>query len=398
MAEVRRVHTQIRMGVIGCGQFMSRQHIQTIARSQHLQLCHLGDSDPAALERVSARYGPERTTSQWRDVVGDPEVDVVVAGIVPTFHPDIVRACLEAGKPLYVEKPVTETLAEGQALAAQARQAGVSVAVGFNRRFAPAVQLVREAVQGAARPMTLTYRISDDARVRPPAQRWKLGDRLLIEAVHVFDLLFHLVGAEPVRLYASESRPNDAVVLISFADGSQAVVYSSSFGSMSQCKEHLEAVLDGAVLEMDDFVEVRGHGPAGIPPRSCFAGRPYDGCDNGHVEAFAARGAAAYTELRERYTAAMESSGVLQDSGSDAAWERFAELAGDPPWPQINYCPDKGWGSALEAFCRAAMAGETPTNAGLVDICRATACALAARQSIESGVPVDLGPTTWADG
>jgi len=380
----------MRMGVIGCGQFMSRQHIQTIARSERLSLHHLADRDPAALARMTERYAPTRTSTIWEAVVADAEVDVVVAGIVPKYHAAIVRACLEAGKPVYIEKPVTDTLEEGLALAAASRGAGVPVAVGFNRRFAPATEVMSQAFGAADGPVSVYYRISDDARVRPPSQDWKLADRLLIEVVHIFDLLHHLIGAEPVELHAVESRPNDGFVTLSYGDGSHACIFSSSYGSMAQCKEHLEAELDNVSVEMDDFVEVRVCGGSSLPTRSCFAGRPYDGCDSAHVRAFADRGAPAYLDLRQRYAAALENSGVLADSGSAEAWDRFAELSGAPPWPQINYCPDKGWGVALESFCAAVAAGDRPTNADLTDINRATACALAGRESIRIGGPVAI--------
>lgn len=382
----------MRLGVIGCGQFMSRQHIQTIHRSPGLELHHLADLDRTALDRVAARYAPARTSTDWRAVIQDPQVELVVAGVVPTLHPEIVRASVAAGKPLYVEKPVTATLVEGRELQRLADRHACAVAVGFNRRFAPATALIRQAFASATGPVSIFYRISDDDRVRPPAQNWKKADRLLVEVVHIYDLLHHLVGAEPVQVHAVEARFNDALITMSFADGSRGTILSSSYGSMAQCKERLEAVLDHAAVELDDFVEVRTHGLEDLPERTCFAGRPYDDCDNGHVQAFAERGVEACLALRQRYAAAMERSGVLADSGDAAAWQRFATMSGDPPWPQINYCQDKGWGAALVSFCDAVGRGALPVNAGLADINRATACAEAGRASIVTGKPVRLSP------
>ena len=81
---------------------------------------------------------------------------------------------------------------------------------------------------------------------------------------------------------------------------------------------------------------------------------------------------------------------------SDAtAWAEARERLGDPPPPQINYAPDKGWGTALEHFCTAAATGQTPQNANARDGNRATACAVAARQSINTGQPVRLDPKLW---
>lgn len=384
---------RIRVGAIGCGQFMSRQHVQTIARSPCLMLQHLADLDRAKLQRVAARYAPAHQSTRWEDVVADPEVEIVVAGVLPEFHAQIVRAAVEQGKPVYVEKPLAPTIEECQAVQRLADSCGVPVAVGFNRRFAPATELLKLAFQSAGAPVTVYYRIADDDRVRPADQRWKNVDRLLTEVVHIFDLLAYLLDAEPVRVDARESRPNDALVLIDYANGSHAATLSSSYGSLAQPKEHLEAILDRGALEMDDFVEVRTYGLTDLPAVARFAGRPYDDCDNRHVEDFARRGLAALTEMRLRYATAVRESGMLAEDADAEAWNRVD--LGDPPLPQINYASDKGWGQALESFCLAAVSGERPTNATAADGNRATACAVAARRSLESGQPVALDPAAW---
>jgi len=388
---------QIRAGVIGCGQFMRLQHIQTIARSDSLTLAHLSDRDPQAVEEVARRYPPGRTSTDWREVVGDPEVDVVVAGVAPTCHPEIARAAIEAGKPIYIEKPLAETLAEAVGIRRLAAGRKVPLAVGFNRRFAPAIKLIKRAFAERGGAASMLYRISDDDRVNPPARSWKDRDRLLIEVVHIFDLLAWLIGTEPVQVFGTEGRYNDTVVSLRYTDGSCASILSSPFGSLAQPKEHFEAILDRAGVEMDDFVEVRTYGLKGVPERAFFAGRSFDDLDNSHVDAFARRGLDAFGELRRRYNRAMSDSGVLADSGNKAAWDRAAELLGDPPPPQINYCCDKGWAEALEGFCLAALARQTPDNADAADACRATACAAAARESIEKGQPIQLDPHQWRD-
>jgi len=170
---------------------------------------------------------------------------------------------------------------------------------------------------------------------------------------------------------------------------------SSPYGSLAQPKEHLEAVLLRGAVEMDDFVEFRSFGLPGMPAIESYAGRAYDGCDNRHVEEFARRGLAALRDLRERYARAAEEAGVLAQGADPAAWSRFRRMLGDPPLPQVNYASDKGWGAALEHFCSAAMEGRVPTNATAIDGNRATACAVAARRSIQTGQPVELDPRAW---
>lgn len=386
----------IRIGAIGCGQFMSQQHIQTVARSKQLVLQHLADIDPEKLETVASYYQPAQQSTSWEKVINDPEVDIVVAAVLPELHPEIARAAIKQGKPVYIEKPLAPNVAECLEVDRLSRQHGVPLAVGFNRRFAPATQAMAHAIAKTSQPVSAYYRIADDERIRPPDQRWKTGDRLLTETVHIFDLLSFLFHAEPVEIYARETRPNDAIVTIDFDTGSRATVFSSAHASLAQPKEHAEAALgEGRFFEMDDYVELRSYGLPDCEPVITFAGRPYDRCDNRHVDAFAKRGLAALTEQRRFYETAMRESGVLTDSADSAAQANAQQRLGNPPPPQINYAPDKGWGTALEHFCTSAATGQKPQNATARDGNRATACAVAARQSINSGQPVRLDPSLW---
>lgn len=385
----------IRIGVIGCGQFMSRQHIQTIARSSHLKLQYICDRQDDEIRRIDSLYPAPSHSTDWREVVASPEVDVVVAGVLPALHPEIAMACIENAKPVYVEKPLAQTARQCLEIERAAQIRNVPVAVGFNRRFAPATDLLFQAFNASEKPVSVTYRLIDDIRVRPPQQNWKKDCRLLLEVVHIFDLLTYLLNTEPVEIFASETRFNDATVLIKYNDGSRATIVSSQYGSLAQPKEHLQAVLDHGAVEMVDFVEFRSYGLNCLPPLARFAGRPYDGCDNSHVEAFANRGVEALLEMRAGYNRAMEDSGVLADSSDAQTWLRLTSMLGEPPLPQINYAPDKGWGRALESFCTAAITATVPRNARALDGHRATACAVAARRSIETGRPVELNSAEW---
>ena len=209
---------------------------------------------------------PRACTTDWRDVVSSPEVDVVVVGVLPSMHPEIAMAAIDNGKPVYVEKPLAETSRECLAIERASRGCKVPLAVGFNRRFAPATELLLQAFRAADKPVSVTYRLIDDVRIRPPEQSWKKECRLLIEAVHIFDLLAYLLAAEPVSVFAAESRFNDSTMQIEFSDGSRATLVCSQYGSLAQPKEQLQAVLNYGAVEMVEFVEFRSFGMSGLPP------------------------------------------------------------------------------------------------------------------------------------
>jgi predicted dehydrogenase len=106
-------------------------------------------ADPveARARAAQARFGFERCTADWRDVVADPEVKVVNVAAPNGLHLEINRAAARAGKHLLCEKPVGKDPEETIQSAAAAREAGVLTFVGYNYRWAPLVQYARQLVQ-----------------------------------------------------------------------------------------------------------------------------------------------------------------------------------------------------------------------------------------------------------
>ena len=149
------------------------------------------------------RVGFERTTEDWRAVIADPEVEVINVTLPNVMHREVAVAALQAGKHLWVEKPVGRGLEDTAAVADAARRAGVVTAVGFCYRFAPAVQHARRLIADGAIGEVNHYRavfLADYANRPDTALSWRferaaagsgaLGDLM----AHVVDLTHHLVG------------------------------------------------------------------------------------------------------------------------------------------------------------------------------------------------------------
>lgn len=110
------------------------------------RLIHAADTAPDRAEYARDVLGYARSGTDYRDVLADPEVDVVSICAPNHVHREIAVAAAEAGKPFWIEKPVGRDAAETGDVAAAARVAGVETSIGYNYRGAPAVERIRELV------------------------------------------------------------------------------------------------------------------------------------------------------------------------------------------------------------------------------------------------------------
>jgi predicted dehydrogenase len=141
------------VAVIGFG-WMGRVHTQAYARVRHHypqlplapQLVTVAEEVPGRAEEAAAQFGFASTTRDWREVAADPRVRAVSITAPNFLHREIGVAMAEAGKHIWIEKPVGLTAGDARAVADAVAAAGVQGTVGFNYRNAPAVEAARELI------------------------------------------------------------------------------------------------------------------------------------------------------------------------------------------------------------------------------------------------------------
>ena len=162
--------------------------------------------DDRAVKEAAGRYGWAEAATDWRSVVDRDDVDIVDICTPGNSHAEIATAALAAGKHVLVEKPLANSVSEGEAMVAAAATAPGVAMVGFNYRRVPALALAREVIArgriGAVREVRAAYLqdwLADDAAPmtwrlrRESAGSGALGDL----GSHVVDQVHHLLG-EPV--------------------------------------------------------------------------------------------------------------------------------------------------------------------------------------------------------
>lgn len=232
------------VAVVGFG-WMGRVHTQAYLRVPHHfpqlgvvpELVSVADEVPGRAEEAALRYGFAAATSDWRQVAADPRVQAVSIAAPNFLHREIGVAMAEAGKHIWIEKPVGLTAADARAVAAAAGKAAVHGTVGFNYRNAPAVAAAREMISSGAIGSVTHARIrlfSDYAAHPDAALTWRyererggsgvLGDL----ASHGVDLARYLLGeigaliADTAIFVPERARPAGATTGHARAAGSPA--------------------------------------------------------------------------------------------------------------------------------------------------------------------------------
>jgi predicted dehydrogenase len=134
----------LRVAVVGAGRWAQRAHLPGWQRDGRAEVVALSDTNPDALARAAATFGVSRTAADYRDLLEDPDIDVVdvVTGNRPHF--EISWAALQAGKHVLCEKPVHPDYRKTRQAADLAAAKGLKTKVGFTFRYAPAIQFARQ--------------------------------------------------------------------------------------------------------------------------------------------------------------------------------------------------------------------------------------------------------------
>jgi predicted dehydrogenase len=220
------------VAVVGFG-WMGRAHTQAYARVLHHfpqlpvrpELLAVVDEAPARAAEAAAQFGFAGVGRHWRELAGDPRVQAVSITAPNFLHREIGVGLAQAGKHIWIEKPVGLTADDAGAVAEAVRAAGVQAAVGFNYRNAPAVAAARELIDdGELGAVThARFRLFSDYAAHPEGaltwryQRERGGNGVLSDlASHGVDLVWYLLGdinavvADTATFLTQRARPTGA--------------------------------------------------------------------------------------------------------------------------------------------------------------------------------------------
>jgi len=224
---------------------------------------------------AARKFGFAQTTTDTPSVFADAGTDTVVITTRHDSHARFVVQALAAGRNVFVEKPLCLTLDElaeieaARAHATTARGTAPRVMVGFNRRFAPHVQKVKQLLAGATGPKAFVMTVNAGAI---PPDHWTQdsdvgGGRIVGEGCHFIDLL-RFLAASPIvsheRTRMGTPTRDTTTMQLAFEDGSIGTVHYFANGSKAFPKERLEVFAAGGVLQVDNYRKLTGFGWPGF--------------------------------------------------------------------------------------------------------------------------------------
>lgn len=235
---------RVRTGLIGCGN-IARTHAAALASLPESDFAACCDTDPARAQALASQHGVPRVYTDVQELLRAGVVDAVCVCTPHPSHGPLVAAAASAGVHVLCEKPLTIDLAEADRMIAAARTAGIRFGVIFQRRFWPAAQRIRAAIDtGQLGRLTLgecTVRIWRSAEYfasAPWRGKWSTegGGVLMNQAVHAIDQFQWFMGpaVEVFGRYATLKHgayidvEDTAVATVVFQNGALGVIQAST--------------------------------------------------------------------------------------------------------------------------------------------------------------------------
>lgn len=191
----------ITAAVIGCGT-LGTAHATALSKLAEADVSLVCDPAPGVAERLSAQLAPGvRAVTEPDQVIADDSIDAVWVTTPNDSHRDLALQALHAGKHVFVEKPLGRTADECADIAEAARATGRLVMAGYKMRF---FDMVAKAKALIPDPISIQVQVLDN---RWPDHRWVSdpaigGGNIASQGCHGTDLIRHLIGRDPLEVYA----------------------------------------------------------------------------------------------------------------------------------------------------------------------------------------------------
>ncbi len=263
--EGRAARRPLRLGIVGAGGVAQSKHLPAINRLRTLwepvEVAAIAEPDARQGRKVATVYGCHYYAG-LPEMLAAEELDGVEILSPDHLHVEHALACIEAGLPVLVEKPLAATLDEARRLCEAAERRGALLLAVANKRFSPpyrrAKRLIGEGAIGAPRLLSGKFTLGYD-----------YVDLLRDGTIHLFDLVLHLMGPA-ASLYAARSpaAPDTVALTLTFRSGAVGALHTTAAALSLKPWERVEVYGDGKWLAVDDQWELTLYDDEAGPAKS----------------------------------------------------------------------------------------------------------------------------------
>ena len=263
--------TDGRIGIIGAGNYTSCTVVPNLKKAG-AKVKFVASAGGLTAKVVAKKVGAEFATSDYHQILNDPDVSLVIITTRHNMHAGMVAEALKAGKSVLVEKPLCLKEEELNEIIDSYRNApdGTTLTVGFNRRFAPLAVKMKDLAGNGPKNIVMTMNAGFI-----PSESWVHdleigGGRIVGEACHFIDLCAYLTGSKVTSVCMNalglnpQENTDNASILLKFENGSNAVINYFANGSKAYPKERIEVFSQERVLVLDNWRTLTGYGVKGF--------------------------------------------------------------------------------------------------------------------------------------
>ena len=266
----------LQVGFIGAGNFTKAVLLPELKKRTDVQLKTICTATGMNAGETAKRERFELASTDYKAILADASINTVVVTTQHDSHAKFVSEALQAGKHVFVEKPLAihaEQLERVKDAVVGLGEKSPVLMVGFNRRFSPHAELLKNYFSKRKTPMFLQYRIN--AGIIPPdvwIQDPEIGGgRIIGEGCHFIDFASFVIGGDVAEVQAQCTDTNNAGLVgednvsinLKYADGSVANISYVAFGSGDFAKERCEIFANESMAVMDDFCKTSCSGKLG---------------------------------------------------------------------------------------------------------------------------------------
>lgn len=254
--------SKINAGFIGAGSFAQSYLIPNV-KTQGASLDGVVTTRGLTSKSVAGKFGFNFCSTEPSDILGNAGINTVFIATPHSSHAELVVKALEAGKSVFVEKPLAINMVQLNSVVEAKRKYQMPLMVGFNRRFAAISEAIKHEFRDSSEPLMVNIRVNAGMI---PKGHWIQnpeigGGRIIGEVCHFIDLMQFLTDSEPVSVFAESINTDNSIVttfdnisaIIKFSNGSVGSLTYLANGDKAMPKERIEVYGSGNTGLINDF-------------------------------------------------------------------------------------------------------------------------------------------------